>query len=53
MKTTNQTSERKDGRAILSTLWIFATLNYLYCDVVGLMNSDLLKQYLAGSVNGI
>jgi len=53
MKTTNQTTERKERRVILSTLWIFATLNYLYCDVVGLMNADLLRQYLTGSVNGI
>ncbi len=53
MKTTNKTTGRKDRRAILSTLWIFVTLNYLYCDVIGLMNSDLLRQYLTGSVNGI
>ena len=53
MKTTNKTTERKDRKAILSTLWIFATLNYLYCDVLGLMNSDMLRQYLTGSVNGI
>src|SRR4051812_33154535 len=32
----------------LSTLWIFVTLNYLYCDVTGLMDPDVLKQYLAG-----
>jgi MFS family permease len=50
MKMTNKTPERK---VILSTLWIFATLNYLYCDVVGLMDPDLLGQYLIGSVNGI
>jgi Family of unknown function (DUF6326) len=40
-------------RAILSTLWIFAVLNYLYCDVVSFMDSALLKQYLAGSVGGM
>jgi hypothetical protein len=53
MKTTNKITEMKDRRAILSTLWIFAMLNYLYCDVIGLMNPDLLRQYLTGSVNGI
>jgi len=37
----------------LSTLWIFATLNYLYCDVVGLMDHDLLKKFLAGNFGGI
>ncbi|HKW08350.1 MAG TPA: DUF6326 family protein [Candidatus Dormibacteraeota bacterium] len=40
-------------RSKLTVLWIFATLNYLYCDVLALMNPGLLKGYLAGSVNGI
>lgn len=35
----------------LSTLWIFATLNFLYCDVVTLM--DRTKDYVAGSIGGI
>ncbi len=37
----------------LSTLWIFAALNYLYCDVLGLMDPELLSQYLGGNINGI
>src|SRR5215467_3578312 len=53
MKTMNKITERKDRKVILSTLWIFATLNYLYCDVGGLMNPELLRQYLTGNVNGI
>ena len=40
-------------RTRLSTLWIFATLNYLYCDVVTLMDSSNLKGFLAGSVGAI
>jgi hypothetical protein len=43
----------KNKRVILSTLWIFVTLNYLYCDLVGLMDSVLLNQYIAGEVNGM
>jgi len=46
-------TETKDRKIILSTLWIFVTLNYLYCDVLGLMDSGLLKQYLTGNVNGL
>ena len=42
-----------DRKVILSTLWIFVTLNYLYCDVLGLMDSELLKQYLTGTVEGL
>lgn len=43
----------KNRKALLSTLWLFATLNYLYADVVGLMNPSLLKQYLTGVVGNI
>jgi len=40
-------------RSKLSTLWIVATLNYLYCDVVTLMDPTLLKQFLAGNVGSV
>ena len=40
-------------KSTLSTLWLFATVNYLYCDVVSLMDRNLLKQYLAGNVGGV
>ncbi len=37
----------------LSTLWIFVTLNYIYCDVTSLMDPDQLKQFLAGNLGGL
>jgi hypothetical protein len=37
----------------LSWLWLFATVNYIYCDVLGLMDPALLKQYFAGNINGM
>lgn len=40
-------------KTLLSTLWVFVTINYLYCDLIGLMDSSLLKQYLTGSVEGM
>lgn len=40
-------------KKILSTLWIFVTLNYLYCDLIGLMDANLLNQYLTGEVEGL
>jgi hypothetical protein len=40
-------------RSKLSTLWIVATLNYLYCDVVTLMDPALLKQFLAGDIGSV
>lgn len=48
-----KTFENIDKRTLLSTLWIFVTLNYLYCDLMGLMDSNLLKQYLTGTVGGL
>lgn len=45
--------EFNDRKVILSTLWIFVTFNYVYCDILGLMDSSLLKQYLTGIVNGL
>ena len=42
-----------DMKSKLSTLWIFVALNYLYCDIVSLMDPELLRQYLKGNVNGL
>ena len=42
-----------DMKSRLSALWIFAMLNYLYCDVAGLMDRELLTGYLAGNVGGL
>ena len=43
----------QDRKMRLSTLWVFATLNYLYCDLVTLMDSAKLKQFLVGRVGGM
>lgn len=43
----------KDNKVLLSTIWVFVTFNYLYCDLIGLMDSNLLKQYLIGNVEGL
>lgn len=36
-----------------SSLWAFTSLNYLYADLVGLMDVNLLSQYQTGIVNGV
>lgn len=43
----------QNKKDFLSTVWVFVTLNYLYCDLIGLMDSSLLKQYLTGNVEGL
>ena len=42
-----------DAGARLSMLWIFVMFNYLYCDIVSLMDPGLLRQYLTGTVDGL
>ena len=43
----------KNRRIIYSSLWVFASLNYLYCDLVGIMDKNMLLQYQAGVIDGI
>jgi hypothetical protein len=42
-----------DRGTLLSSLWIFAMFNYLYADVMSLMDSRLLAGYLAGGMDGM
>ncbi len=46
-------TKMKDTKVLLSTLWIFATFNYLYCDVLTIMDSRVLKQIITGTIGGI
>jgi hypothetical protein len=50
---TNTENSGTDLKVRLSTLWLFATLNYLYCDVVTVMDPQKLKQFIAGTVGGM
>jgi len=48
MNTNIKDTERKDRKVVLSTLWIFAILNYLYADVFTLFfNPTAQKETLA------
>lgn len=42
-----------DTKVLLSTLWIFAVLNYLYADVLSLMNPERLNEFMTGVVGGM
>ena len=50
---TNKKTVEMDMKVKLSTLWIFVMFNYLYCDVMSLMDPELLKQFMTGNVGGI
>jgi hypothetical protein len=53
MNTNKPTAEMRDRKVILSASWIFVTLNYLYCDVMTLMDAKFLKQFMEGKVGSI
>jgi hypothetical protein len=38
-----------DRAARLSLLWMFALMNYLYCDVLGLTDANILKDLINGT----
>lgn len=35
-------------RVLLSTVWIFLSVNYIYCDIINNMDSDLIRILLDG-----
>ena len=41
-------STRMDMKVKLSLLWIFAMFNYLYADILTLMDSEVLRELLTG-----
>jgi hypothetical protein len=47
------TIEMKRTKVLLSTLWIFAVFNYLYADVITLMDSEMLKMIMTGQVGSM
>jgi len=53
MGPTANTDGVEPTRVKLSTLWIFLMFNYLYCDVLGVHDAEVLKALMTGSVGGI
>lgn len=43
-------NKKMNTKVLLSTLWLFATINYIYCDVFTLFHSEDLKNFLSGKV---
>jgi hypothetical protein len=41
-----------DKKVLLSTLWIFLVVNFIFCDVFTLHLSDTLKALITGEMNG-
>jgi hypothetical protein len=47
------TATQTTPRQVVAALWLFVSLFYIYCDVVGLMYPPHLKEYLSGNLNGL
>lgn len=39
-----------DRRQLLPILWIFLTVNYIYCDIFSLHHAESLKAFISGEV---
>jgi hypothetical protein len=53
MNTNSKTVEMKDRKVILSTLWIFLSVNYIYCDHLENMQPGVIKELLTGQIGTI
>jgi len=52
MSTNDKTVKMEDMKVKLSTLWVFATFNYLYADVMALMDPEILGGLITGNAKG-
>ncbi len=52
-RSASDTARRIGPRTVVSSLWIFVVLNYLYCDLLGLIYPPDLQAYLDGKIGGI
>ncbi len=44
-----KTTVMKDRKVILSTLWIFVTVNYIFCDVLSTIESGFFNDLMTGA----
>lgn len=51
--TAGSPARRISPRTVVSSLWLFAILNYAYCDLLGLYWSEDLAALLGGELHGI
>ena len=42
-----------DRKKLLSVLWIFLTVNYIYCDIFSLHDAKMLQAFLTGEVGNM
>jgi hypothetical protein len=52
MNTNSKTVEMPDRKAVLSTLWIFLAVNYIYCDLLSQMEPAVLRELITTGTLG-
>lgn len=50
MNSIEKNVEIESRKILLSTVWIFAMLNYIYCDIIGYMDVELLRRMISGDI---
>ena len=53
MNTNQKPAGMQNKKAILSTLWIFLSVNYIYCDHLENMQPGVIKELLTGQIGAI
>jgi hypothetical protein len=53
MNTNSKATTTVDIKTILSTLWVFLSVNYIYCDHLGFMEPGILKDLLVGQIGSV
>ena len=42
-----------EKKVLISTLWVFLVVNFMFCDIFSLMYSEDLKKILTGNIDGV
>jgi len=53
MNTNSKVTTTVDIKTILSTLWVFLSVNYIYCDHLGFMEPGIVKDLLTGQIGSV
>ncbi len=49
----SQPQEQWRQQVFLSSVWAFTSLNYLYCDLIDFMDTDMHEGYHSGEIDGL
>ncbi|RPI93257.1 MAG: hypothetical protein EHM40_10415 [Chloroflexi bacterium] len=53
MNTNSKVTTPVDIKTILSTLWVFLAVNYIYCDHLGIMEPGMVNDLLTGQIGSV